>query len=444
MSERRPRVLLIAEAANPEWVSVPLVGWSHARALAELADVHVVTHVRNRDALLRAGWREGREFTAIDSEALMGPLFRLGQRLTGGEGRGWTTLAAMSSLGYGYFEHLVWRRFGDRLRAGEFDLVHRLTPLSPAAPSPIAKRLGGIGVPFVLGPLNGGVPWPRQFQRERRREGEWLSYLRGLHKALPGYRATRRHAAAILVGSRTTLDQLPVGCRDRAIYLPENAIDPARFSPPAQRAVERPLRLVFVGRLVPCKCVDVALEAAADLVREGSARLEVLGDGPERPTLERIVAQRGLAAGVDLAGWIDHRQLSERLARSDVLVFPSVREFGGGAVLEAMAMGIAPVVVDYGGPAELVTPQTGFKVPLGTREELTRAFRQQLTPLAAEPAVVRAMGRRARARVQAQFTWATRASQVLEVYDWVLGRRSEKPDFGMPLPDPPWSDPLEG
>jgi len=190
--------------------------------------------------------------------------------------------------------------------------------------------------------------------------------------------------------------------------------------------------------------VDVALEAAADLVREGSARLEVLGDGPERPTLERIVAQRGLAAGVDLAGWIDHRQLSERLARSDVLVFPSVREFGGGAVLEAMAMGIAPVVVDYGGPAELVTPQTGFKVPLGTREELTRAFRQQLTPLAAEPAVVRAMGRRARARVQAQFTWATRASQVLEVYDWVLGRRSEKPDFGMPLPDPPWSDPLEG
>ena len=52
------RALLIAEAANPEFTSVPLVGWSHARAIAETCDALLVTQVRNREAILRTGLRE--------------------------------------------------------------------------------------------------------------------------------------------------------------------------------------------------------------------------------------------------------------------------------------------------------------------------------------------------------------------------------------------------
>jgi hypothetical protein len=58
------RALLIAEACNPEWVSVPLEGWSHSRAIASIVDAHLVTQVRNRDAIQRAGLTEGNEFTA--------------------------------------------------------------------------------------------------------------------------------------------------------------------------------------------------------------------------------------------------------------------------------------------------------------------------------------------------------------------------------------------
>jgi len=136
-----PRILLIAEAANPEWASVPLIGWSLSQALREIADVHLVTHIRNREAVLAAGLVEGRDVTIIDNEKVAGPVWKLASRLKGGDGKGWTTLAAFSSLSYYSFEMEVWRHFKDRLAAGEFALVHRITPLSPTHQSLIARRL---------------------------------------------------------------------------------------------------------------------------------------------------------------------------------------------------------------------------------------------------------------------------------------------------------------
>ncbi|MGA0174741.1 MAG: glycosyltransferase family 1 protein, partial [Phycisphaerales bacterium] len=101
-----PRVLIIAEAANPELASVPLVGWSHAEALSRIVEAHLVTQVRNRDAILRKGWREGIDFTAIDSERIAAPAYRIGSRLPGG----WTTKMAVTAITYRYFEHLLWKR----------------------------------------------------------------------------------------------------------------------------------------------------------------------------------------------------------------------------------------------------------------------------------------------------------------------------------------------
>lgn len=422
----KPRVLVMAEAANPEWVSVPLVGWSMARALSAVADVHIVTQIRNREAFLRAGLVEGTDFTAIDSEALARPLWKLGAMLSGGDGKGWTIQQAVQTISYPYFEHLVWRKFGEDIRAGRFDLVHRVTPLSPVQQSPIAAKCRRAGVPFVLGPINGGVPWPKGFEAEMRREKEWLSKLRGLYRALPGRGATLR-ADAILAGSRQTIRDIPEKHRDRVIYLPENAIDPKRFWRQAQHGDGGPLRACFIGRLVPLKGVDMLIEAAAPLLSSGRMVLEIIGDGDMMPSLRAQAAPFGQA--VVFHGWKKHEDVQDIAARCTVLAFPSIREFGGGVVLEAMALGLCPVVVDYAGPAELVTADTGYKVAIDAREAVIHGLAEVLTQCCDAPEDVAAKGAAARQRVEALFTWQRKAEQMGEVYAWVLGKRETKPDF---------------
>jgi len=426
------RVLIIAEACNPEWVSVPLVGWSHALAISKVSAAHLVTQVRNRDAIERFGWREGVEFTAIDSEKVSRALWAVSQAMRGGEGKGWTTVAAFKAPAYLYFERLFWQRFEAELRAGKFDLVHRITPLSPTTPSFLGKKLARLGIPLVVGPLNGGVAWPKEFDKERRAEREWLSYVRGAYRLLPGQRSIRRHATALVAGSSDTFGELrSVG--DRLVYLPENAVDPERFVDVARPLrTDRPLRVAFVGRLVPYKAVDMLLEASADLVRAGRASLIIIGDGPERQKLEGLVDTLGMRAGVEFTGWLEHTAIQERLREADVLGFPSIREFGGGVVLEAMALGVVPVVVAYGGPKELVTAESGIALPLGSRPEIVARLAQALDGLASDPRRVADMARAARARVVGYFTWERKAEQSLAIYDWVLGR-APKPDFGMPL-----------
>lgn len=428
MTQTRPRILIIAEAANPEWVSVPLIGWSLSRALAQVADVHLVTQIRNRDAIIRAGLEEGTDFTAIDSEAFARPLWAIGEKLRGGGGKGWTTLQLINALSYPHFERLIWRQFGADIRAGRYDIVHRVTPLSPTISSPLAAKCARAGVPFVLGPLNGGVPWPREFDAERRQEKEWLSYIRGVYKALPGRRRALKHAAAIIAGSRHTEGEIPADMRAKTFYIPENAIDPARFAKRATPGGEGPLRASFVGRMVPYKGPDMLLEAASPLLRDGRMRLDMVGDGPMLPGLKAQAEALGVAAAVTFHGWMEHGSVQDVLAGSDLMAFPSIREFGGGVVLEAMALGVPSLIVDYAGPAELLTPGTGWKTPLGDRATIIAGFTDQLERLEQDrPALARA-GLRGLDQVAARFTWARKAGQISEIYKWVLGECNDRPE----------------
>lgn len=173
----------------------------------------------------------------------------------------------------------------------------------------------------------------------------------------------------------------------------------------------------------------MAIEAAAPLLRSGKCTLDVVGDGPEMPMVRSLAESLGVVGSVRFHGWLKHEQVMATLSTCHAMLFPSIREFGGGVVLEAMARGVFPIIVDYGGPGELVTNNNAARVPIGDRESIVAGCRHALATALEAPEALESARRNALARCHELFTWTAKAAQIRRVYDWVLG--GPRPDLDL-------------
>ncbi len=429
------RVLILAEVCNPDWPSLPVVGYKFARAIANYADVVVVTQIRNKPNIDRDGMGKAK-VVYLDTENIAAPVYKLADALSGGKSRGETIKVAIGNFINLAFEWAVWKHFQQDLQNGRFDVVHRLTPMSPTQPSPMAQWSP---VPFLLGPINGGLPWPKHFTTELSREREWLSYFRKGYKFLPYYRSTYARSAGILAAFDHTIADLPASVKPKTINFPEVGIDPDLFTLPIRSKREQ-MTILFVGRLVPYKLPEVVVRAFAASKILQQHKLLIVGEGPERSRLESIVEEQGLGGCVELTGRKSQAEVGELMRQAEIFAFPSIRELGAGVVVEAMACGMASVVVDYGGPATLVRPDCGIKIPMGDFNHLVGRFTEELEQLVTDPDRVARLGVAAHHHAMTYYSWDAKAQMMLKIYKWVTERQEVKPDFldlpNTSLPDP--------
>jgi glycosyltransferase involved in cell wall biosynthesis len=257
---------------------------------------------------------------------------------------------------------------------------------------------------------------------------EWVSSLRNLYRYLPFARSTYRHAAGIIAASSQTYAEFAV-YRDKLFFVPENGISPSLCSDePRSTQPGAKFELIFVGGLIPCKACDLALRAAAPLLRSGLARFTALGDGPERNRLEQLARSLGIEKAVSFRGWVSREEVLRRLRSADVMVFPSVRDFGAGVVFEALATGAVPVVADFGGPGDIVHPEVGYKVPLTNESDFVARMEKILTELAHNRDRVERLRRQGMAYARERLTWDAKAQDTTKVLHWVL-RQGPKPSF---------------
>lgn len=192
---------------------------------------------------------------------------------------------------------------------------------------------------------------------------------RGLAAAVK--RMVLRHARQIAV-SHALARSLPAPCT----VVPNPYADDVFRMSPEDEAVPRDTELVFVGRLVSDKGVDVLLDALALLARRGRRlRLSVVGDGPEATALAARARRLGIEGKVSFLGRRGSRELAALLRTHQVLVVPSVWEEPFGVVaLEAIACGCVPLVARSGGLPEAVG-RCGLVVARGDPHALAQGIR---------------------------------------------------------------------
>jgi glycosyltransferase involved in cell wall biosynthesis len=123
--------------------------------------------------------------------------------------------------------------------------------------------------------------------------------------------------------------------------------------------------IVAAGRLVHLKAFSLAVRALAE-TNDPRMHLVVAGEGPQGERLERLAVELGVRDQIELTGLLPRRALLERFAGADVLLFPSLHDESPLVVVEAMAQGAVPIVLDLGGSATLVG-SAGFVVPARDR-----------------------------------------------------------------------------
>jgi glycosyltransferase involved in cell wall biosynthesis len=327
---------------------------------------------------------------------------------------------AMVKPGYLSFYRNARRWIRDALERGErFDVGHQLIPVSMRYPSPFVDS----GIPYVLGPVGGSLSSPRAFVDE---EGgaQWFTGMRRLDGLRLRYDALLRRSyaqAACVLGIadyvRELLRDVPV--RDFRV-LSEVGIDGLPAPAPGSDRTSG-VRFLFVGRVIRTKGVRDAVRALGRLPA-GTAFLDVVGTGYDREACEALATELGVADSVCFHGWVPHDDVGEHYRNADVFLFPSYREAGGIAIIEALSYGLPAIVCDRGGPAATVDAASAITVSARDPEQYADDIADAMRRLATDPQRRAAMGHAARARITAVSLWDSRIRWIEQLYEGLLER----------------------
>lgn len=200
----------------------------------------------------------------------------------------------------------------------------------------------------------------------------------------------------------------------RGVMVIPNGVDTDRYVP-AERGEDTFVRVLFCGRLdEPQKRVACLIRALPEVP---GARLDIVGDGPDRAFYETLVRKYELSARVRFHGWLSQEDLPPLYAASDIYVNAAPSEGLPNAVLEAMSAGCALILSDIL-PHRQIASEPDNALFFKTSD--TAQLAAKLRDLCAHPSLRRRMGELNRRRVLAEHRWPELAQRHLQVFERVL------------------------
>lgn len=324
------------------------------------------------------------------------------------------------------FELRQWLLLRRLRRSRKFDIIHKVTP----APLANTTMLYLQRLPLIIGPVLVAQPVPVSFESLTRphfspppqSKFHPARIASSLIRRMAGRanRAARHldHASLILLGMKEAWNHVPERHWDLCQFLTWSGIEHDRFVPDDSAKNSTVVRLLFVGRLVPYKGLELLLRALAVARTQCAFKLSVVGDGDPAYAefLRRLAADLEVADSVVFMPAVSRSELLRFYQEADVFCFPTLCDTYGIALLEAMSCGCAVVVSDTAGPQEIVAEGTGIKIPLISPEQYVSEYASALVRLASDASLRRQLGECAREHILKHHDWDVIGGQLCDIY----------------------------
>lgn len=404
---RRLKIIASAYACEPGRGSEPGIGWNVVRELALRHEVWVITRRNNRadiEAALRAEPGLSLHLVPFDLPAWS---------------RWWKRGRRGLMLYYYLWQIGAYLLARSLHRKHLFDLAHHVTFGRYWNPS----FLPLLRLPFVWGPVGGGESAPASFRRSFSARGRLYEFARDLARRAgehdPFVRLTARRCTVALATTVETEKRLHALGVERVVRLGNAALseadlDALHATPPPPAS---PVRFLSIGRLLHWKGFDLGLRAFAAASLPPDAEYWIVGDGPEADALHALSLQLGIAHRARFLGGLSREQTLATLADCHVLVHPSLHDSGGWVCVEALAAGRPVLCLDLGGPALVVDPAVGVRIPASSPEAATGALAEAMSAMARDAPRRAALGRDAGAAARDRLTWSARGETISREYE---------------------------
>lgn len=316
-------------------------------------------------------------------------------------------------LHYMVWQYVAWRTAQRLDRVINFDLVHHATYSSLK----MGSWLWRLGKPMVYGPVGGAQKAPIAFRRflpdwfrteTLRSAFTWVltTFDRNLRQNL-------RHATLVLASNdESAALARKLGANSVELFLDTGLSESFHTTEYPERAPQKVLQLLWVGRLYPNKALPLVLDALSQVAKRVPFHLTVLGDGPMRNLVSGWIARYGLEGLVTWRGSVPWAQVHTAMLSHDVFLFGSLRDSFASQFMEALASGLPIVTLNHQGARTFLPTTAAIKVPVESPEEATAAMARAVEYLYDHPAERRAMGR-AGYEFAMQQTWPQRMDRLL-------------------------------
>ena len=392
-SQCKHTILVSAYGCEPLKGSEAGVGWNWMLQMAKTNYLHVITRANNQEVIeahLPQDLKEKIQFHYYDTPNFIKKLKNKAKGL--------------------YFYYFCWQLgiiplVRKILKQHKIDYTMHLTFGSMWMPTfpPLFKTS------FIWGPVGGGDCEPKSFlkilplkQRIIQSARYAMNALSFLHPLIM-FPATR--AKVILVRTPNTANVIPRCFKNKTKIILETAMEDTIFLYKKKAQDKNDIKLITTGRLLPNKNILTAVKALQYLPKDKNISLTIVGSGYQRAEIEEVAKTIDWGNNVNIIAEMPRQEVLHLVEQSDIFLFPSLREGGSWSLMEAMAIGLPVICLDWAGMSITTDDDCAIRLSVSNPEQMPKDIAAAIIKLIENPELRRQMGEAGRKRIKEVFNW---------------------------------------